>query len=84
MRPTTTVGVASCILCAAVLLLLAGCGRTAAGPAGGDAPGPRITFDSPPPMSLDPDKRSFATLKTSKGEIRLELCRWSATPRAAS
>lgn len=33
----------------------------------------RRTYDAPPPMTIDPSKRYFATLKTDKGDIRIEL-----------
>ncbi len=33
----------------------------------------RKTYDAPPPMKIDPRKRYFATLKTTKGDIKIEL-----------
>ena len=32
-------------------------------------------WSSPPEISIDPTKKYFATFKTAKGDIRVELCR---------
>ncbi len=34
---------------------------------------PVKTYDKPPPMTIDPKKQYFATIKTEKGDIKIEL-----------
>ena len=42
-------------------------------PATDGSDGPRIDFDGPQPMCIDPDRRYTAVFDTSEGEIRFEL-----------
>jgi cyclophilin family peptidyl-prolyl cis-trans isomerase len=77
-------GAALIAVCAVAMLVLAACGAgprptpslapTQAGaavPAG--APTPRLQFPAPPPMSIDTNKTYTATIKTSMGDITVQL-----------
>jgi cyclophilin family peptidyl-prolyl cis-trans isomerase len=69
----------------AVVLLLSGCaGTQKQGATGTSSPdsaaqqaksqaGGKKQWQSPPPMQIDPNKQYYATLKTSMGDIRIEL-----------
>ena len=47
---------------------------TAARPTPTEEPMPKdLSFSAPPPLTIDVDKRYFATIETAKGEIRMEL-----------
>lgn len=74
------------ILALAVFLTLgAGCGKPAPAPATPEQPARPAQpapaaparsmkrYDAPPPMTIDPKKQYFATLHTTKGDVRIEL-----------
>jgi cyclophilin family peptidyl-prolyl cis-trans isomerase len=77
-------GAALIAVCAVAMLVLAACGAgprptpslapTQAGAAvSAGAPTPRLQFPAPPPMSIDTNKTYTATIKTSMGDITVQL-----------
>lgn len=73
------------IACTVALVLAAGCAKPAPAPAQPPkptqpaqpepaAPAQNVKkYSAPPPMTIDPKKQYFATLHTSKGDVRIEL-----------
>ncbi|WP_246096092.1 peptidylprolyl isomerase [Paenibacillus sinopodophylli] len=60
----------------AVVMITAGCGRNAAGGAGGDsaqASAKTMSWDKMPDMQIDLDKSYVAKFKTSKGDFTIKL-----------
>ena len=82
VRPARGAGLA--LVLATVALVLAACGAglrptpslaptTAALPVPAGAPTPRMQFPSPPPMTIDTNKTYIATIKTTMGDITVQL-----------